>query len=112
VTYQFPHDDLVWKALADRKRRLIVEALATGPKQTSELVDLFRDIRRTGVLRHIEILTKGDIIHVRREGRTRWNHLNPEPIRSVCNSWVAQYIHGLKSSAAELKQIAEQGPEA
>ena len=111
MTYQFSQDDLIWKALGDGKRRLIVEALATGPKQTGELVDLFRDIGRTGVLKHIEILTEGDIIHVRREGRTRWNYLNPEPIKSVCNGWVAQHIDGMKKSAAKLKQIAEQGPE-
>ncbi len=108
VTYQFSHDDLIWKALGDGRRRLIIEALATGPKHTGELVDLFPDIGRTGVLKHIDILTEGEIIQVRREGRTRWNYLNPEPIKSVCNSWVVKHIDGIKSSTAKLKQIAEQ----
>ena len=108
MTYQFSHDDLIWKALGDGRRRLIIETLASGPKQTSELVDLFSDIGRTGVLKHIDILTEGKIINVRREGRTRWNHLNPDPIRAVCNSWVARHIDGIKASTAKLKQIAEQ----
>ncbi|MEP3226541.1 MAG: hypothetical protein ABJO01_11240 [Parasphingorhabdus sp.] len=108
MTYQFSQDDLIWKALGDGRRRLIVEALATGPKQTGELVNLFPDIGRTGVLKHIDILREGEIIHVRREGRIRWNHLNPKPIKSVCNSWVAKHIGNMKSSAATLKAIAEQ----
>lgn len=111
MTYQFSHDDLIWKALGDRRRRLIIEALATGPKQTGELVDLFPDIGRTGVLKHIDILTEGEIIHVRWEGRIRWNSLNPEPIRSVCNSWVVKHMDGIKSSTSKLKQIAEQEKE-
>lgn len=90
---------------------MIVEALATGPKQTGELVALFPDIGRTGVLKHIDILTDGKIVHVRREGRTRWNYLNPEPIKSVCNGWVVKHIDGIKSSTAKLKQIAEQETE-
>jgi len=102
---------LIWKALGDRRRRLIIEALATGPKQTGELVNLFPDIGRTGVLKHIDILTEGEIIHVRREGRIRWNSLNPEPIRSVCNSWVIKHMDGIKSSASKLKEIAEQEKE-
>lgn len=108
MTYQYSSDDLIWKALSDGRRRLIIEALATGPKQTGELVNLFPDIGRTGVLKHIDILTEGEIIHVRREGRTRWNHLNPEPIKAVCNNWVARHIDGIQSSVAKLKQIAEQ----
>ncbi|WP_298466808.1 helix-turn-helix transcriptional regulator [uncultured Erythrobacter sp.] len=111
MTYQFHQDDQVWKALSDGRRRMIVEALATGPKQTGELVDLFDDIGRTGVLKHIEILTEGNIIHVRREGRARWNYLNPEPIKAVCSSWVVRHIDGVKASADKLKQIAEQGTE-
>ncbi len=111
MTYSFAPDDLIWKALGDGRRRLIIEALATGPKQTGELVELFPDIGRTGVLKHIDILTEGEIIQVRREGRARWNILNPEPIKAVCNSWVAKHIDGVKSSAARLKQIAEQEDE-
>ncbi len=99
---------MVWKALSDSRRRLIIEALASGPKQTGELVDLFSDIGRTGVLKHIDILTEGKIIDVRRIGRIRWNHLNPDPIRSVCNSWVARHIDSIKASAETLKHIAEQ----
>lgn len=108
MTYIFSHTDLVWKALSDGRRRLIVEALAKGPKQTGELVKMFPDIGRTGVLKHIDILTKVKIIDVQREGRTRWNYLNPEPVKSVCNSWVIKHIIGLKLSTLKLKQIAEQ----
>lgn len=112
MTYCISQNDVVWKALSDGRRRSIVEALATGPKRTGDLVDLFPDIGRTGVLKHIKVLTEGGIIDVHREGRTRWNHLNSEPIEAACSSWVAKHISGLKASADTLKQIAEKGTEA
>jgi len=57
------------------------------------------------------MLTAGDIIRVQRKGRERWNHLNPDPIKSICNAWVARHIDGIQSSAAKLKQIAEERTE-
>lgn len=108
MTYYDHTEDLVWKALGDSKRRHILEALSTGPKLTGELVDLLPMIGRTGVLRHIAMLADADLIIIRPEGRKRWNYLNPDPIKRVCNGWVARHIEGISSSMAQLKKIAEQ----
>lgn len=110
MTFQTHTEDLVWKALGDSKRRRILEALADGPKLTGELVELLPAIGRTGVLRHIGMLAEADLIVVRPDGRKRWNYLNPEPIKLVCNGWVARHIDGISSSIAQLKSIAEQHP--
>ena len=56
VTYSFQTHEQVWKAIADGKRRSILDALATGPKSTGQLVELFPTIGRTAVLKHIGIL--------------------------------------------------------
>jgi DNA-binding transcriptional ArsR family regulator len=112
VTYKFsPNeretDDLVWKALSDRKRRMILEVLASGPKLTGELVDQFSSIGRTAVLKHIDILQDAQLITFRREGRRRWNYLNPDPIQSVCTVWVARHVGRVTSSIARLQALAE-----
>lgn len=107
VTYSADADDLVWKALSDRKRRMILDVLATGPKLTGELVERFSTIGRTGVLKHIDILAAADLIRFRREGRKRWNYLNPEPIRSICNPWVMQHAGRVMSSMSRLRALAE-----
>jgi len=107
MTYIDHAEDLIWKALADGKRRRILEALAPGPKLTGDLVELFPSIGRTGVLRHIGLLTEADLIRVRAEGRKRWNYLNSDPINRVCTSWVSRHIDGISSSVARLKDLAE-----
>lgn len=91
---------------------MIIEVLATGPKRTSDLVDLIPEIGRTGVLKHIEILKDGGLINIRREGRVRWNYLNSEPIESVCSNWVIKHSRGIKASAIKLKEIAEKESDA
>ncbi|MEM9014400.1 MAG: metalloregulator ArsR/SmtB family transcription factor [Pseudomonadota bacterium] len=107
MTYAIEFEDKVWRALGDRKRRRILEALVKTPMLTGELVDLLPSIGRTGVLRHIGILTDANLIVVRPEGRKRWNHFNPDPVRRVCNEWVALHIEGVEASTAKLKSIAE-----
>ena len=107
VTYYGESDDEVWKAISDGKRRKIVDALAVGRKSTGELVDMFPTAARTGILKHIAILERADLIVVRREGRVRWNYLNPAPLKRACNPWLRRHIEGVSSSIARLKKLAE-----
>lgn len=107
MTYIESDESAIWKALGDPRRRQILEALSDGPKLTGELVKLCPDIGRTGMLRHIAMLSEYQMITVRADGRKRWNYLNPDPIKAVCNDWIARHIDGMASSAARLKQLAE-----
>ncbi len=109
VTQYSAAEDEVWKAIADGKRRKIVDALANGRKSTGEIVDLFPSAARTGILKHIGILEKADLIVVMREGRVRWNYLNPAPLKRACNPWVRKHVEGISSSVARLKKLAEFG---
>lgn len=111
MTYLRSNESAVWKALGDPRRRQILEALSDGPKLTGDLVKLCPDISRTGMLRHIAMLSENKLIIVRADGRKRWNHLNPEPIKAVCNDWIARHIDGMADSAMRLKQLAETGEE-
>ena len=107
ATYKIANEDKVWKAISDRKRRIIIDALAEGPKSTGEIIDLFPASARTGVMKHIGILEDAELITVEREGRTRWNHLNKKPIRQIYTSWVSKHLDGVIASAVRLKKIAE-----
>lgn len=106
------HADKVWKALADGSRREILDLLAKGPKTTGELCDHFAAretgaIGRTGVLKHLGVLTDAQLVLLRREGRHRWNYLNPVPIQKVCDRWVSRHIRDLARSAHRLKDLVE-----
>ena len=104
--------DLVWKALADPTRRALLDLLAKEPLTTGELCTHFARPRhgafgRTGVMKHLDVLQTAGLVLVRREGRHRWNHLNPVPIQRVCDRWVSRHVRGLARSASRLKDFVE-----
>ncbi len=113
-----PSRDSVWKALADPTRRAILDVLAAGPRTTGELCEHFAmasqqgsgtagGIGRTGVMKHLDVLQDANLILVRRQGRTRHNHLNPTPIQQVADRWIRQHVRGVTASLTRLQQLAE-----
>ena len=70
-------DDLVFKALADSRRREILDLLKVSARTTGELCDHFGEtLDRCTVMQHIGVLEKAGLVISRREGRQRWNHLD------------------------------------
>ena len=104
-------NDLIWKALADPTRRRVLDALASGPLTTGELVAKFDHLCRTNVMKHLDVLENANLVIVRREGRTRWNHLNPVPIQRVCDRWVSKHVKRIASSMSRLKDQVERPAE-
>ena len=100
-------DDLVWRALADPARRRILDLLRTGPRTTGELAARFPRISRIAVMKHLEVLVRAHLVLARRQGRSRWNHLNPVPIQRVCERWVRGHTAVLASGLLALKDHLE-----
>lgn len=84
-------NDLIFKALAAPVRREILDVLKDSPKTTGELCICFPAIDRCTVMQHLNVLEKADLVIVRREGRERWNHLNPLPIKAIHDRWIGEY---------------------
>ena len=105
-------NDLIWKALADSTRREILDILAERPQTTGELVSRFDHLCRTNVMKHVDVLVKANLIIVRRDGRQRWNYLNPAPIQSVCDRWVSKHVRHLASAMSRLKERVEEQEQA
>ncbi len=99
--------DAVWKALGDPTRRNILDRLSENPRTTGDLVTVFPDLCRTAVMKHLDVLQNANLIIVKREGRLRWNHLNPVPIQEICDRWVSRHVRHLASAASRLKAVAE-----
>ena len=100
-------DGPVWKALADPTRRRILDLLRDGPRTTGELCDQFGELSRCAVMKHLGILEQAELVLVRREGRFRWNHLNPVPIQKIHERWMAPHVEPLASAALGLKRHVE-----
>jgi DNA-binding transcriptional ArsR family regulator len=83
--------DQIFKALADRRRRQILDLLKHEPKTTGELCERFKEYDRCTVMQHLGVLERAGLIIVKRAGRLRWNYLNAVPIREIYDRWINQY---------------------
>jgi len=99
--------DVIWKALADRTRREILDYLRDGPRTTSEIVQQFPQLTRFGVMKHIDVLREAGLILTREEGRRRVNSINAVPLRRIYERWVSRYEDVWASQLLGLKDSLE-----
>ena len=101
-------DDLVFKALADSRRREIMDLLKVSARTTGELCDHFGEtLDRCTVMQHIGVLEKAGLVISRREGRQRWNHLDLMPIKEIHDRWISPYAASAVQMLARMKRDFE-----
>ena len=76
------------EALADPRRREIVELLRDREQAVGDLVEQL-PIAQSGVSRHLRILREAGIVASRTEGQRRIYALRPEPFEKL-SEWLAQ----------------------
>lgn len=103
--------DHVWKALADETRRSILDSLRTGPKTTTELVNLFPHLSRFGVMKHLDVLREANLVLTRVDGRKRINSLNAIPLRQIFERWVSNYEEFWSDQLLRIKEDVENNQE-
>ena len=84
-------EDAIFKALANGKRRQMLDAIKHAPLTTGALCEKFPEMDRCTVMQHLKVLEEADLIIPRRDGRERWNHLNALPIQAIHDRWISQY---------------------
>lgn len=91
--------DRVFKALANRVRREICDALRLRPLTTGQLCRAFDDLDRTTVMMHLRVLEEAGLVVAVRKGRERFNHLDAMPIAAIHERWIGPHAaaaaHGL-----------------
>lgn len=98
---------MIFKALADHRRREVLDLLKEAPKTTGELCDRFKKIDRCTVMQHLGVLEKAGLVIVKREGRRRWNYLNVVPIQEIYNRWISRYASSSAALLARMKREIE-----
>lgn len=101
-------DDLVFKALADSRRRELLDLLRDKPQTTSDLCANFSDLDRCTVMQHLRVLERAGLIFVRKKGKYRWNYLNVVPVREIYDRWINHYASPSVELLARLKRDLEQ----
>lgn len=99
--------DLIFKALADGRRRRLLDLLRDEPKTTSDLCNEFTELDRCTVMQHLGVLQKAELIIVQKKGRFRWNYLNAVPIREIYDRWINQYASPNVKLLTKLKHDLE-----
>jgi DNA-binding transcriptional ArsR family regulator len=102
-----PASDLVFRALANPTRRALLDHLRDHPRTTGALCELVPELDRTTVMQHLRVLEEADLVIVRREGRERWNHLNPLPIKEIHDRWIGPYAAQAVELLGRLKRELE-----
>jgi len=83
--------DAVFKALADRTRRALLDRLLEQQGQTlSELVEGL-GMRRQSVAKHLAVLESAGLVNCRWQGREKLHYLNPLPIADIGRRWLDRY---------------------
>ena len=98
-----------FNAVAEPRRRQILDLLAQGERPVNDLVALL-GLAQPQVSKHLRVLREVDLVHVRDEGRQRLYRLNPEPLRSI-DDWLRKYqrlwaerFEAMDAVLAELKE--------
>ncbi len=84
----------VFKALADPTRRAILDELTERNDQTlfelcARLVTNHRVASsRQAVSQHIDVLVDAGLVETRREGRYKFHHFDPRPLKRIADRWL------------------------
>jgi DNA-binding transcriptional ArsR family regulator len=99
--------DRVFKALADKTRRRMLDLMADRPRTTGELALAFPKLSRFAVMKHLRVLHGAGLLMVSRDGRKRWNTLNPVPLRDVLRRWMGKYEEMWADVMLNIRDAAE-----
>ncbi len=79
--------DLVFRALADHHRRLILQFLRMGPASATYVLSPL-PITRQAALQHLNILEKAGLVTSQKRGRVRTCRLNTKRLK-LAEDWIA-----------------------
>jgi len=101
-------DDLVFKALADPRRRALLDRLAERGGQTlGELCAYLPDLTRYGVMRHLRLVEEAGLVVAHKSGREKHHYLNAVPIREIHDRWLSRYATSWSRALLDLKTELE-----
>ncbi|MEJ0025207.1 MAG: metalloregulator ArsR/SmtB family transcription factor [Rhizomicrobium sp.] len=99
--------DAVFKALADKSRRRLLDRLHKENGQTlGELCEGLA-ISRQAVSKHLDILEDANLVATERRGREKLHFLNPVPIFDIADRWIGKFERGRLRALSDLKKGLE-----
>src|SRR5947207_2413764 len=78
-----------FNAVAEPRRRQILDVLASGERPVNDLVKRLR-LSQPQVSKHLRVLREVGLVHVRDRGRQRMYRLNGRPLKPI-HDWIKRY---------------------
>jgi DNA-binding transcriptional ArsR family regulator len=103
--------DVVFKALADRSRRKLLDRLFRNNGQTLNELCVGLDMSRQAVTKHPALLERANLVAPVWCGREKLHYLNPVPIQEIADRWISKYERSRLRALVDLKAQLEDEPE-
>jgi DNA-binding transcriptional ArsR family regulator len=94
-----------FNAVAEPRRREILDALAGGERAVNDLVTLL-GLAQPQVSKHLRILREVGLVDAREEGRHRLYRLNGRPLKPI-HDWVKNYERAWNERFEALDELLE-----
>jgi uncharacterized protein YndB with AHSA1/START domain/DNA-binding transcriptional ArsR family regulator len=100
--------DVVFRALADRSRRRLLDSLNARNGQTLHELCSVLAMARQSVSKHLGVLEKANLVTTVRRGREKLHYLNAAPLNEITERWIAHYDRQRVHALADLKRTLEE----
>ena len=94
-----------FNAIAEPRRRHILEFLAGDERSVSDIVDAL-EMGQPSVSKHLQVLRDVGLVTLRREGRRTMVSINPETLRTM-HDWMALFERHWRGQLRRIKAHAE-----
>ena len=94
-----------FNAVAEPRRREILDALTDGERPVNDLVELL-GLAQPQVSKHLRVLREVGVVHVRDQGRQRLYRLNGHALKPI-HDWVKSYEHTWSDRLDRLDAVLE-----
>ncbi len=99
--------DEIFKALADRNRRKMLDRLRQKAGLTlSELIEDI-DMTRQSASRHVSVLEAAGLVATHWSGREKLHYLNPVPVIEISERWLDRFSQDKALALLALKSALE-----
>lgn len=95
-----------FNAVAEPRRRQILDALVAGERRVNDLVDLL-EISQPQVSKHLKVLREVGLVQVREKGRERIYRLQGRPLKPI-HDWVKSYERMWNDRFDALDEVLEE----
>jgi DNA-binding transcriptional ArsR family regulator len=100
--------DLVFKALADKSRRQLLDLLHQENGRTLGELCEHLDMSRQAVTKHLAVLEEANLVSVVWRGREKLHYLNPVPLHDIYERWIGKFERQRLRALHELKRGLEE----